>query len=200
MVLITPDHQTGWVRTSPSTALPTIFRAYVDDPTQRFTLDFEVRTTSGRRPEVTSLTLEIRNVSTSGSITTEALRQVPVSAALKLALAGATKPVLDQGDGTFAFPDDPSGAVWGADHVARPVRGTPMSQEFLQLVAATYRAAVASGSRSPVEDLRVQLGASRSTAGRWVVRAREAGLLGRAIGRTPGEVVPKRSRNTRRGS
>ena len=138
-VLITRDKRSGWIRTSSSTAIPTVFQAFVDDPIQPFTLDLEVRTRGGRRPEVTNLVLEVRNLSDSRPITTEALREVQVASALKLALARATKAVVDQGDGTFTFPDDTSGAAWGGRQVARPVRGVPMTDEFLKRVADTYR-------------------------------------------------------------
>jgi|HubBroStandDraft_1064217.scaffolds.fasta_scaffold81215_2 hypothetical protein len=189
-VLITPDDREAPIRTGPSTAIPTKFWAFVDDPAQPFTLEIKVVTRGGRRPEVTDLTLSVREP-TGGPITTESLRGVQVATALKLAVAKATHKVIDNGDGTFSLPGDDSGAVWGASQAPRPVRGTPMSREFLQLVAETYRAAVASGSRSPVEDLSHALGASRSTAGRWVLQARKGGHLGESIGRIAGEQVKK---------
>jgi hypothetical protein len=190
-----PKDRASWVRTSPTSAIPTKFGAFIDDPAQPFTVELEVVTTGGRRPEVTEMTLGVRNLSTAGvPISTENLRHVHVAAALTLALTGATEKVIDNGDGTFTLPDDTTGTSWPADHVTRPVRGTTMSPEFLQIVATTYRAAVASGSRSPVGDLSIQLGTSRSTAGRWVVAARKAGLLGKAIGRTAGEDLPARRR------
>ncbi len=168
--------------------IPRRFSAHVDDPAQPFTLDLMVVTGSEHRPQVVSLELSMRNLTEPGSITTERLRSVQVAKALQQALRKATKPVIDKGDGTFTFPDDSTGTSWGGQSVARPVRGEPMSEDFLRLVADTYRMAVANGSRQPVEDMRAQIGwGSRSTAGRWVVQARKAGLLGPAIGRTAGE-------------
>jgi hypothetical protein len=189
-VNVTTHEGSGWIRTGPSTAIPSVFLATVDDPAQPFICNLEVRTRAGRRPEVVRLDLEIRNLADPGGISTEGLRQVQVAKALTLALTKATQRVSDEGDGLFRLPGDPTGTSWGGDHVARPVRGAPVTEEFLQLVAHTYRSAVASGSRSPVGDLGRELGGSRSTAGRWVVQARKAGFLRPAIGRTSGEVAP----------
>jgi hypothetical protein len=192
-----PKERTSWIRTSSTTAIPTRFGAVVDDPSQPFTVEFEVLTRDGRRPEVTELVLSVRDTSAAESITTESLRQVQVAGALTLAIAKVTIKVVDNGDGTFLLPDDTTGSTSGDEAVPRPVRGTSMTPEFLKLVAETYRAAVASGSRSPVEDLRRELGASRSTAGRWVLRARKDGYLREAIGRIAGESAnpPKKSRS-----
>jgi hypothetical protein len=142
---------------------------------------------------VSELHLESRGRIGAEGLTTAGLRRVRIAQALKLALAKATVRVSDEGDGLFRLTEDPQGAAWGwgGGPVTRPVRGEPVAEEFLQLVAKTYRAAVASGSRSPVEDVRKQLGGSRSTAGRWVVQARKAGVLRPAIGRKSGEAAPK---------
>ncbi|HUC05442.1 MAG TPA: hypothetical protein VL961_08575 [Acidimicrobiales bacterium] len=189
----------GWVRTSPVTAIPTVFGSYVDDPSQPFTFELEVRTRPGRRPEVTELLIAARGED-SASITTDKLRGVHVARALTLALDAATQRFTHGDEDVPPGPDDPCAAGADAAPAPRPVRGTPTSTGFLQLVADTYRAAVASGSRSPVEEVRRQFETSRPTAGRWVVQARRAGLLGEALGRTAGEVAPGGSRRARRKS
>jgi hypothetical protein len=191
-----PKERTGWIRTSSTTAIPTRFGAAISDPAQPFDLELEVVTRGGRRPEVTDLIISARQPG-GNPVTTESLRRIHLASALKLVLTRATQKVIDNGDDTFSFPDDTSGAAWGGPQVSRPIRGTPMTEDFMMLVAETYRAAVASGSRSPVEDLRRELGASRSTAGRWIVAARKAGHLRQAVGRTAGEIPPEPSK--RRG-
>ena len=172
-VFIASSARADWIRTSPTTARPATFRATVDDPSQPYVIDLEVATRRGRRPEVLQVVLELRDRSSAGSITTEGLRQVHIARALQLALDQATKPETNQ---DLVDTDELAGQV---DNGARPVRGTPISQAFLEMVVASYRSTVASGSRRPVVDLAVQLRTSRSSAGRWVVQARRAGLWAR---------------------
>ncbi len=180
------------IRTGPTTAIPSLFSAWVDDPQQPFVLEMEVRTIAGRRPEVVKLLLEARTASDRvAGIRTESIRGVQVSKALKLALATATMKISDLGDGLFRLEGGVPDVVRGGGSVARPVRGTPVTEDFLRLVAETYRFAVASGSRRPVADVGRRLGGSRSTAGRWVLQSRSAGFLRPAIGRTAGEAAPK---------
>jgi hypothetical protein len=189
-----PIERSTPIRTGPTTAIPSLFRATVDDRTQPFILEFKVQTVGGRRPEVVELTLVPRDPIVAGGVTTEGLRSVQVAKALKLALAKATKRVNEMTDGLFQLEGDGPGIGYAGSQVARPVRGEPVSEDFLRQVADTYRKAVASGSRRPVGELGEQLGGSRSTAGRWVVQARRAGFLRAAVGRTAGEAPPRRSK------
>jgi hypothetical protein len=191
LVEVTPLSGAMPIRTGPTTAIPSLFTAFVDDPVQPLLVQMKVKTVAGQRPEVSELHLESRGRVNAEGLTTAGLRRVRIAQALKLALAKATVRVSDEGDGLLKLTEDPRGTAWRGEPVARPVRGEPVTEEFLGLVAKTYRAAVASGSRSPVEDLRQQIGGSRSTAGRWVVQARKAGVLRPAIGRKSGEVAPK---------
>jgi hypothetical protein len=197
-VHVEDDERTIPIRTGPSTAIRSVFRAVVDDPSQPFILEFTVRTVAGRRPEVTDLNLGLRDPAPPGGVTTEGLRKVQIAKALTLALAKATRRVADSDGGLFRLEDDAPGTARGDDQVARPVRGQPVKEEFLRQVADTYRKAVARGSHRPVGELGEQLGGSRSTAGRWVVQARRAGLLGAAVGRTAGEAPPKSLAKKRR--
>jgi hypothetical protein len=71
---------------------------------------------------------------------------------------------------------------------SRPGRGTRLSDEYLQVVADVYKAALASGSRSPTADVSKQLNTARSNAGRYVAEARRRGILGKA---TPGQAGEK---------
>ncbi len=180
------------IRTGPGTAIPSSFTAMVDDPAQPFLLDLVVKTLSGRRPEVVEVRVAVRDrAATDGGVTTERLRPVKVARALTMALAQATERIYDDGSGMFRPVDELPTMGWGSGEVAKPVRGEPISDDFLKLVAATYRTAVASGSRSPVLELSTQLGGSRSTAGRWVVQARRAGFLRATVGTKPGEITSK---------
>lgn len=65
-------------------------------------------------------------------------------------------------------------------------------------VARSYRMNVAAGMRDPVASIARDHGVKQATAAGWVFRARKAGLLGPAIGRTPGE-GPIQSNAMRKG-
>jgi hypothetical protein len=167
------------VRTGPTTAIPRSFSAEIDDPEQPYLLDLRVRTIAGRRPEVVELRLELRSPQKLGGIATEGLRGVHIAKALQMAVARAIEPIETE--------DDRVGAT-------KPLRGVPVTKEFLGQVANVYRSAVAGGSRAPVVEVARQLGGSRPTAGRWVVQARKAGVLKPAIGTRAGESMPKTKR------
>jgi hypothetical protein len=178
-VHVTPIDRYPAVRTSPATTIPSTFTAEVDDPRQPYALDLRVQTVAGRRPEIVELRVELRNPQTPGGISTEGLRRVHLAKALEMAVARAIGPDAEH-------PREV--------HAAKPLRGVPVSHEFLELVANVYRSAVASGSRAPVAEVGRQLGGSRPTAGRWVVQARKAGILRPALGTRVGEAAPQRRR------
>jgi hypothetical protein len=67
-----------------------------------------------------------------------------------------------------------------------PDRLTGPTPEALRAVAVIYRLAYATGS-PPTKAVMDRFGLPRSTAGRWVARARDAGLLGAASPRKAGE-------------
>jgi hypothetical protein len=168
------------VRTGPTTAIPCSFSAEIDDPEQPYLLDLRVRTIAGRRPEVVELRLELRSPQQPGGIATEGLRGVHIAKALQMAVTRAIEPIETE--------DGRVGAT-------KPLRGIPVTKEFLGQVASIYRSAVAGGSRAPVVEVARQLGGSRPTAGRWVVQARKAGILKPAIGTRAGESVPRAKRH-----
>jgi hypothetical protein len=68
----------------------------------------------------------------------------------------------------------------------RPRRGSPISDDTLQKVATVYRAAAGRGD-PPSLTVAETMGVSRSTAARWVARAREQGFLGQALRGRAGE-------------
>jgi hypothetical protein len=168
------------VRTGPATAIPSSFSAEIDDPEQPYVLDLRVRTIAGRRPEVVELRLELRSPHKPGGIATEGLRGVHIAKALQMAVTRAVEPIETEDEGVAA---------------TKPLRGVPVSKEFLGQVASIYRSAVAGGSRAPVVEVARQLGGSRPTAGRWVLQARKAGVLKPAIGTRAGESVPRAKRS-----
>jgi hypothetical protein len=192
-VHISNHNSAARVRTGPTTALPSLFTAEVDDPGQPYLLELRVRTVQGRRPEVIELRLEIRNPKKGAGITTQGLREVHVARALEVAVTAA----IEQSDGGEdpGSPHDDRRTDSPPKRVSKPLRGIPVGADFLQQVSDIYRAAVASGSRAPVVAVSEELGGSRATAGRWVLQARRAGLLRPSLGTKAGEAaVPARRR------
>jgi hypothetical protein len=68
----------------------------------------------------------------------------------------------------------------------RPHRGSPVTDENLRQVAKLYRAAIKRGD-PPTETVAETMHIARSTAARWVTRARERKLLGPALRGRAGE-------------
>ncbi|HYN64056.1 MAG TPA: hypothetical protein VES36_05580 [Candidatus Limnocylindrales bacterium] len=66
------------------------------------------------------------------------------------------------------------------------------SMSRLLLVAYAYRLNVAAGMRDPVATIAREYQVKPSTAASWVFRARKAGLIGPAAGRTAGEAPQHR--------
>ena len=114
------------IMTGPTTAIPSLFTAFVDDPVQPHLVQMKVKTIAGQRPGVSELLLESRGRTDAEGLTTAGLRRVRIAQALKLALAKATVRVSDEGDGLFRLTEDPQGAAWGGEPVTRPVRGEPV--------------------------------------------------------------------------
>jgi hypothetical protein len=184
-VHITTLNESALIRAGASAAIPPLFTAEIDDPAQPYSLELRVRTVQGRKPEVIELLLAARGDDVESRITTEGLRGVHLAKALDLALSKALR--VDESDAPKSSPD-----------ARRPKRGVAVSDEFLQRVADIYRSAVAGGSRSPVNEVALQLGSSRSTAGRWVVQARRANILRAAMGTRAGESTEPRSHSKKR--
>jgi Helix-turn-helix domain len=78
--------------------------------------------------------------------------------------------------------DEQGNARWG-DAPQGPAGGRDLAR-----VAALYRRAVAAGS-PPSAAIASEFGITRSTARKWVQRARARGLLGPAVGRRVGEAA-----------
>ena len=66
-----------------------------------------------------------------------------------------------------------------AKDVRQPRSGSPLTDEHLGQVAELYRAAVERGD-PPTQTVAETMHVTRPTAGRWVAKARERGLLGPA--------------------
>jgi hypothetical protein len=72
-------------------------------------------------------------------------------------------------------PDVASAALNALRQMGRTRRGT--SDDWLRLIAQDYASLVAEGERYPIKALAAMRHADKSTASRWVAKARERGLI-----------------------
>ncbi len=185
----------GLVPLGSSWLIPARFEAHIDDPSQPYLVVVEVKTVGARGPEILTFWCQVRDWPRSGSITATEMRRVKVDYYRRLAIEAARRPADQHPDGTLSVSGgDPDTRFGGPRSRGGPGRGRAMPDDFLRQVAAVYRDAIAEGSRAPVEEVRKRLHGSRSSAGRWVGQARDAGYLGAATGPTPGEAKTRRKR------
>ena len=188
MVEVVVHPRAGLVATSRTTAVPSRFSATVTFSDRPIRAWLDIRTLPSTGPTVYELRVE-HSLTAPGGITTEALRSIPLRELRRLAVEAASRSIVDHtGDGGFIVAGED--VPWHGEAPRGPGRGKSMPADHLAAVAEVYRRAVASGSRSPVEEVRRAFFASRSTAGRWVMQARRRGFLDPAAGPTPGEIKP----------
>jgi hypothetical protein len=125
----------------------------------------------------------------SGQVTSETLRQIAVGRLAREAVA--TVASFFERDETapgnfWMFPPADVAAEIFAD-ARRPRRGIPLTDADLEEVADLYREAVAGGDTSPTLTISERKHVGRSTAARWVSRARARGYLGPAVRGRAGE-------------
>jgi hypothetical protein len=124
-------------------------------------------------------------------VTAEALRRVSLGRLVKEAVAETASHFEFRGtasDGTskFVMFSDGGEEIYAAT-LASVGRGAALSDSDLREIADLYRAAIASGSRSPTRDVGERKHVARSTAARWVAQTRSKGFLGPSIRGRGGE-------------
>lgn len=154
-------------------------------------LDFEIQL-GETGPECTAI-----RVAEGGQLTGEVLRKVPLAAVVRGAVAHAARQYThDQAEGigsgfelngetvytldSIPAQEEKRGTVedW-AKSSRRAQAGIPVTDDDLQQVASEYRQAL-KGGRNPTAEVARIHHVSRSTASRWVRKARNAGYLGEA--------------------
>jgi Family of unknown function (DUF6214) len=191
--LTTTSGLSDLLRLDASTAVDRFFRATwtsSDLPGVEVELQAEVTVERGRAiPRCTEL---IMRADESASVTGELLRRVPVARILAQAVVtplvmvkiDETRPGTRRITGHDLTPDKLyERYVEGA---RRPRRGSPITDENLEQVAELYRAAVGRGD-PPTQTVADAMGIPRSTAARWVAKARERKLLGPSLRGRGGE-------------
>jgi hypothetical protein len=178
--------ETTWVPASGGLALPDHYEIVVSDeryPPCRLGVRVE-----GGNPQCDWIRVE--RGERAASVTSGALRKIPVARFLRESVSLAAIRLVTRDDGTVV--GEPIAGVRVSPlrlgrQFRRPRRGFPLSEDDLRKVAEVYRDALAAGDPSPTATVARILHVSRSTAGRWVGRARGDGYLGPARRRRAGE-------------
>ena len=171
------------VRLGPDTVAPRRFGATIE--VGRLEVELVVELDNKHTPHCRSVT--VRNT----DVTANTLREIGLAKLVALALEAATWPYEETATGG-RMPIFPGSRErerlyeQSAEGARRPRKGSPLTEEDLAKVAEIYRTAVAHGD-PPDEAIAHAMHASRSTAARWVRKARDVGLLGDAVPGRSGE-------------
>lgn len=130
--------------------------------------------------------LNLRNAAGEG-ITTQTLRRVALVRLMREAVAQAARlytPVEKNGKPVFRIVSTPPSEAVDfyeryTKEARRPRQGSPVTDERLEAVADFYRKAMEEG-KPPTREIADSMHVARSTAARWVSKARERGFLGPA--------------------
>jgi hypothetical protein len=146
--------------------------------------ELEIEVDSWGRPRCVALRVTAKS---EGAVTGDMLRRLPVArhverAALQAASVVEVQKDLRGGITQIGPVSNREQAAEVLESAARrvPRRGSPVSDEHLKQVATLYRKALRmqGPKKAPTEAVAMQMHVSRSTAGRWVRKARDAGFLG----------------------
>lgn len=143
------------------------------------------------------IALEVR-APDEGRIASDKLRRIPIGRLTRQAVAGAAQHV-EAGNvaprtllaaminkSRSQAEADASFYRRYTDDARHPRQGSPLTDENLRQVASIYRAATKRGD-PPTQTVADSLKVARSTAARWVGKARERGFLGPALRGQAGE-------------
>ena len=132
------------------------------------------------------IALELRELEGGEPVTGGVLRKIPVQEMMREALALVAGEVQSQGGGVTSAGFGSGRAAGFDENVRRPRRGAAVTDDQLRQVADLYRAALDRGD-PPTQTIADEMHAARSTAARWVAKARAAGFLGAAVRGRAGE-------------
>jgi Family of unknown function (DUF6214) len=172
------------VQLGPDTVAPQRFGIVIGWGELELELDIELD--DDHKPRCRALTVR------DGDVTTETLREIPVAKVAQAALEATVWIYEEVPEGGIRMPLFPEPAErermyeQAAEGGRRPRRGSPVTKETLTQVAELYRTAVANND-PPTQTVADAMHASRSTAARWVSKARKAKLLGPAMRGRAGE-------------
>ena len=169
--------------------LPERFAAEIDNPFSDFIVTLTIEVPMSGNPRCVSLNVLGRRGET---VDGAALRSLRISFLLKVACRVATIKLERLPDSTMFGGRSLDGAgnpefveAWAAS-VGREKKKR-VTDDDLREIAEHYREALEDGDPAPTVYAARKMFLTRSTAGRWIQRARAAGFLGAAIDRRPGE-------------
>ncbi len=201
-VQISPSARAAPVPVAAGRVVPSRFVARIDLPGAAI-LGLDIRVTE-RGAEIVRLALEARDWLAPGGITASELRSVRVRESLQRALRAAARPITWREGDWFRIEDDSAderrhsyAVTFDGGRDPSNGRGQRVTRPELERAAGLYRQALALGKRDPTATVARALPKSRSTAARWIMRARREGLLGPAVGPTPGETVTQQQSRQR---
>lgn len=173
------EPEAGWIRVESDYALPRRFEATIDSTEYPAIVTVRVEVGDDTRSRCRGITVTPRD---SSHIETATLRALPLKTLLRQAAASVMEKVEIGPDGAaHRAPMTGSDVADFAAIYGRRRGGTRISKRQLARVATIHRAARRSKSpadrRAPTQMVARRLNVSRSTAGRWVMAARKAGIL-----------------------
>jgi hypothetical protein len=133
--------------------------------------------------------VRVRALALGEPVTREVLRNIPLRRLLHDAVAGLSMKVTETlPDGAQVIEPLTASEREALDERfgRRPRRGSPITDASLRAVADRYREAVERGD-PPTQSVARELNVARSTAARWVTKARERDFLGPALKGRAGE-------------
>jgi hypothetical protein len=172
----------GYYSTGPDTAVPARFEASIVLGSPEASVTIEVLVYSDGPPRVIDLAIRPR---ARMPVTTTLLRQVLVDQLLQAALERATVPATTRDDWIASLPPQlrPESST---EKIIDTQRAMPTPTERgdsdAQVAAQLYKAAAASGHRTPIVDVASTMRKSERQVARYLRRARELGFLDPARG------------------
>lgn len=166
-------------------AVPRRFKSTARDDDLGIEVKFDTEIDDHGHPRCRQL--EIRALGDS-EITGDTLRRIPVGRWLGVLMAAAAWKVTGPTTMQTGMPRSERAAFYEryAQGARQGRQGTPVGDDHLRQVAELYRAAL-DRKDPPTQTIADEMHAARSTAARWVAKARERGILGPALPGQAGE-------------
>jgi hypothetical protein len=190
------------VEIAPGVSVPRLYRVRLDEKTFP-ECEVLVEVLEGGRAVCRHLRVTAR--SPNETIDWKTLRRIPIDRLMTETLGLVAEASIDVGGRTLRIAPGSLAPGEGREALLRQVREKlkpaktggrpPLSDDHLEEVARVYRSAPQTPAKFVEEYFNRDGYVSRSTISRWIRRARDAGHLGQAIPRKPGEV----SSNSKKG-
>jgi hypothetical protein len=185
-----PHPASGFALLDPHTVVPRAFTTTArSEPGEAPSVEVELDVAVDNYGRAHCGEVRVRALALADPVTREVLRNVPLRRLIREAVNGASMKI------TETLPDGAQviEPLTPAEREAlderfgrRPRRGSPITDDNLRGVAERYSEALKRGD-PPTQSVARELNVARSTASRWVAKARERGFLGPALKGRAGE-------------